>query len=135
VTDAPAHSLANASTAIQWDPHARVAFVRYTTGATLVAGDGPFLIDALASWIGADGAPFAVLADATGLRGTNAEYRATVNAFFREHRERASIAIFHAGPIIHVVVEMFRIATGMPIKTFDDEAAARAWLRTRGRAA
>jgi hypothetical protein len=120
------------STEIQWDPHSRVAFVRYAAGATLTGADGPVLVDALTRWMGADGEPFAVLADGAGHRGTNAEYRANVCRFFRQHRHTACIALSNLGPVIHVVVEMFRVGTGIPLKSFNDEAAARSWLRTKG---
>ena len=76
-----------------------------------------------------------MLADAKGLRGTDAEYRASASGFFRKHRDTACIALINLGPVIHVVVEMFRIGTGIQLKTFPDEAAARAWLRTKGIAA
>jgi len=128
-------SVANASTEIRWDPGSRVASVRYTAGVTLTAPDGPFLVDALTGWVGTERQPFAVLADAAGLRGTNAEYRATASRFFRQHRDHACIAILNASPVVHVIVEMFRLATGIQLKSFADEADARAWLRTRGIAA
>ena len=123
------------STEITWDAKSRVARVRYTSGASLEGPDGPFLVDALTGWIGAAGEPFAVLADAKGLRGTSAEYRAGVSRFFRQHREHAFIALINLGPVIHVVVEMFRIGTGIQLKTLADEAAACCWLRTKGIAA
>jgi hypothetical protein len=123
------------STEIHWDPDARIASVRYAAGASLAGPDGPFLVDALTRWIGATGEPFAVLADGAGLRGTNAEYRANVSRFFRQHRQAARIALINLGPVIHVVVEMFRVGTGVQLKTFADEAAARSWLRTKGIAA
>ena len=123
------------STEITWHAQSRIALVRYTSGASLTGPDGPFLVDALAGWIGAAGVPFAVLADAKGLRGTNAEYRAKVSGFFRQHRDHAFIALINAGPVIHVVVEMFRVGTGIQLKTFSDEAAARSWLRSKGIAA
>lgn len=56
------------STEITWDSRSRVAVVRYAPGASLAGPDGPFLIDALTGWIGADGEPFAVLADAMSAR-------------------------------------------------------------------
>ena len=124
-----------ASTAITWQPSARVAFVRYADGATLTAPDGSFLVDALTGWIGMARKPFAVLADAKGLRGTDAPYRALVSRFFRQHRDTAFIALINMGPVIHIIVEMFRIGTGIQLKTFADEAAARAWLRNKGLAA
>jgi hypothetical protein len=132
----PNHStVTSPSTEITWDSRSRVAFVRYAFGVSLTGPDGPFLVDALASWIGATGEPFAVLADAKGLRGTNAEYRASASRFFRQHRDHAFIALINLGPVIHVVVEMFRVGTGIQLKTFPDEAAARSWLRTKAIAA
>jgi hypothetical protein len=123
------------STRIVWDAPSRIAFVRYSRDAVLTNKDGTFLVDALLGWIGPDGEPFAVLADAEGLGGTDAEYRATASRFFRQHRDRVFIALFNVGPVIHVVVEMFRVGTGIPLKTFPGEAAARSWLRTKGIAA
>jgi hypothetical protein len=104
-------------------------------GAVLTDKDGTFLVDALAGWIGAAGEPFAVLADGGGLGGTDAEYRAKASGFFRQHRDHAFIALINLGPVIHVVVEMFRVGTRIQLKTFPDEAAARSWLRTKGIAA
>lgn len=124
-------TITSPSTEITWQPEARVASVRYTTGAYLTAGDGDFLVDALVGWIGKASEPFGVLADASGLGGTNADYRAKASAFFREQRHAASIALFNMGPAIRVLTEMFRIGTGVPLKAFADEEAARTWLRQR----
>jgi hypothetical protein len=123
------------STTVRWDAHSRVALVRYAAGADLTGVDGPVLVDALTGWIGANHEPFAVLADGAGLHGTNAEYRASVSRFFRQHRDSAFIALVNLGPVIHVVVEMFRVGTGIQLKAFAGEAAARSWLRTKGIAA
>jgi hypothetical protein len=123
------------STTITWDRASRVAFVRYAAGITLTQEDGAFLVDALTPRIGRVSEPFGVLADAAGLRGTDAAYRAMVSSFFRQHRDVAFIALINAGPVIHVVVEMFRVGTGIQLKTFGSEAAARVWLRTKGIAA
>ena len=120
---------------ISWHAMSRVAYVRYSQGAVLTSKDGTFLVEALTGWVGGDREPFAVLADAAGLGGTNGEYRAKASRFFRQHRERAFIALINLGPVIHVVVEMFRVGTGIQLKTFADEAAARSWLRTKGIAA
>jgi hypothetical protein len=129
------NTVTNDSTSITWHPGSRVASVRYTAGASLVAVDGALLVDALTGWIGADGASFAVLADAAGLAGTDGEYRAKAHAFFRQHRDTSYIALTNLGPVIHIVVEMFRVGTGIQLKTFAGEDAARAWLRTKGIAA
>jgi hypothetical protein len=123
------------STQIRWDATSRVAFVHYSPGAVLKSSDGTFLAETLTGWIARDREPFGVLADADALGGTDAEYRAKASRFFREHRGRAFIALIHVGPLIHIVVEMFRVGTGIPLKTFPDEITARAWLRTKGIAA
>jgi hypothetical protein len=123
------------STEITWDPGSRVALVRYADGAMLTGADGPILVDALTRWIGMSCEPFAVLADGAGLRGTNAEYRASASRFFRQRRDTGFIALINLGPVIHIVVEMFRVGTGIQLKTFADESAARSWLRTKGIAA
>jgi len=115
-----------------WRPASRIAAVRYTQGTNLNVVDGAFLVDSLTGWIGESAEPFAVLADAAGLHGTDAAYRAKASAFFREHKDEAFIALINLGPVIHIVVEMFRIGTGIQLKTFTDEAAAHAWLRTKG---
>lgn len=125
-------TLSNAASTLSWDPHSRIAYVRYTAGAKLVEADGVFLAECLARWIGTEGRPFAILADAHGLDGTDGAYRARASKFFKQHRDRAVIALVNVGPIIHIVVEMFRIGTGIQLKTFPTEAAAREWLRGQG---
>src|SRR5580692_11013127 len=64
------------STEITWHVPSRVAFVRYSPGVVLTSKDARFLTDALMGWAGPGGEPFAVLADAAGLGGTDGEYRA-----------------------------------------------------------
>jgi hypothetical protein len=123
------------STELTWSSHERVAGVRYTAGAILTRADGDFLVATLADWIGSAGEPFAVLADAAGLSGTDAEYRAQASSFFRRHQHTAFIALTNLGPVIHVVVELFRIGTGIQLKTFANEHDARSWLRKKGIAA
>jgi hypothetical protein len=135
MTTANGNTVASASTEIAWHAPSRVAMVRYAPGTNLTSTDGEFLVDALARWVSDNGEPFAVLADGTGLRGTNAAYRAKASHFFRRHRATAFIALINLGPVIHVVVEMFRVGTGIQLKTFAAEAAARTWLRTKGIAA
>lgn len=135
MTAASGDAVFSDTTEIRWDATSRLASVRYKEGASLSAPDGPFLVDALAGWIGTEGKSFGVLADAKGLRGTSAEYRASASRFFRKHRDTACIALINLGPVIHVVVEMFRVGTGIQLKTFADETTARAWLRSKGIAA
>jgi hypothetical protein len=125
-------TMTSPSTEITWSPDERLATVRYTPGITLTGKDSHFLAYALTSWIGMKGEPFGVFADAAGLQGTDAAYRAKTSAFFAQHRDTAYIALINLGPVIHVVVELFRVGTGIQLKTFASEDAARAWLRSRG---
>jgi hypothetical protein len=102
----------SASTEITWHAPSRVAFVRYSAGVVLTIRDARILVDALTGWVGAGGEPFAVLADGARLGGTDGEYRAEASRFFRQHRDHAFIALINLGPMMHVVVEMFRVGTG-----------------------
>jgi hypothetical protein len=120
------------TTEIAWSPEERLARVRYTTGTNLTGEDGDFLVEALNGWIGSKGEPFGVYADAAGLRGTDAKYRARASEFFRQHRDTAFVALINLGPVIHVVVELFRVGTGIQLKTFVSEPAARSWLAAKG---
>jgi hypothetical protein len=124
--------VANESMEITWDAGARLAVVRYARGSNLTGRDGVVMVEALKDWIGPDPKLFGVLADAGGLGGTDAEYRTTAGDFFRQHRDVACIALFNMGPAIRILTEMFRLGTGVQLKAFADEPAARAWLRTRG---
>jgi hypothetical protein len=128
-------TVTNGSMEIRWDLPSRIAFVRYVPGAVLTAADGAVLVDALSVWIGTTGEAFAVLADGKGLGGTSAPYRAHVSRFFRQHRDTARIALINLGPVIRIVVDMFRLGTGVQLKSFGDEIAARSWLRMEGIAA
>ena len=120
---------------IRWDPRSRIAAVLYAPDSNLTAEDGDILVDALTGWIGTQGERFAVLADGTGLRSTSAPYRAKASRFFRVHRDTACIALVNLGPVIQIVVEMFRVGTGIQLKAFASEAAARSWLAAKGIAA
>ncbi len=126
--------VSNAASSATWHPKSRLASVSYSAGATLTASDGTMLINALTGWIGDAKQPFGVLADAKGLGGTDGDYRAQVGDYFKQHKE-AYIALINMGPVIRVVVEMFRIGTGVSLKAFATEAQARAWLQSVGIAA
>jgi hypothetical protein len=128
-------SIATDTMELVWCPESRLALVRYAPDVTLTRSDGVVLVDALTGWIAGSSAPFGVLANASGVSATDAEYRAKASQFFWQHRDDAFIALFNVSPVIRVVVEMFRVGTGVPLKTFPDERAARAWLRGEGIAA
>ena len=117
---------------IAWHSESRVASIRYAPDTNLTGKEARVLIDALGGWIGDAPEPFAILADATGVRGADAEYRAMTTAFYRQHRERIYIALMNIGPLIRVLAELFRVGSGLPVKAFAGEAEARLWLRSNG---
>ena len=123
-------TVARGSVEIEWCAQSRVAIVRYAPDTSLTAPDGKFLVDSLNGWIGSEGEPLAVLAFAGEVRDTDAGYRAIASGFFRQHRATVRLALVDAGAIVTVVSEMFRVATGIQLKGFKDEGAARAWLAT-----
>jgi hypothetical protein len=117
---------------IMWHPESRLAVVRYAPDTNLVGEDGRVLVDALAGWIGTEHKRFGVLADAKGVCGTDAEYRSKMGAFFKLNRKTAFVALTNMGAVIRIITEMLRIGTGMQLKAFADDSAARAWLRGKG---
>lgn len=118
-----------------WDPESRLAVIRFERETRATGKDAAVLVDALRRWIGTEGRPFGLLGDGGRLAGLDAEYRSLWGRFFRDHREDSRIAFFNMGPIIRIAAEMFRIGTGVRMKAFADEDAARSWLREKGIAA
>jgi hypothetical protein len=120
---------------INWHPGSRLAVIHYAPDTRLVGEDGTVLVDSLTRWIGGEGKPFGVLADAAGVRGTNAEYRSVMGVFFKDHRDSAYVALTNMGSVVRIVTEMLRIGTGVQLKAFANESKARAWLGSHGIAA
>ena len=118
------------SAEIQWCAKERIAVIRYAENANLTAPDGRFLADSLQGWIGDEREPFSVLSFSREIRGTDAAYRTIASAFFRKHRDTVHLALMDASFVLTVVSEMFRVGSGIPLKTFSDETAARVWLAT-----
>lgn len=118
-----------------WDPNPRLAVLRFHRETRATGEDARVLVDAMTRWVGTDGGPFGLLGDGERLASLDAEYRSVWGGFLRLHRDEAFTAFFNMGPVIRVAAEMFRLGTGVQLKVFADEAAARAWLRQRGIAA
>ena len=117
---------------MSWDPDARLAVIRFERETRPTGHDARVLVDAMTRWIGADDGPFALLGDGGKLAGLDAEYRAVWGRFFRQHRKRCWIAFFHMNAFVRIAADMFRIGTGVRMKAFGEEQAARAWLREKG---
>jgi hypothetical protein len=130
-----ADEITSESLALVWHSESRLAVLRFLTDTQLTGKHGKVLVDALTGWIGTTTTPFALLADAKGVHSADADYRTTTGVFFRQHRDAAYVALINLGPLIRFVAEMFRIGTGLQMKAFADEEAARSWLRSKGIAA
>ncbi len=120
---------------ISWSPARRLAIARFAPGIGLKAEEGTLLVESLEGWVGADGKPFGLLAETRGVTGADANYRSITRPFFEAHRDSAFVAVTHLGGVLGVIAEMFRVATGLQLKSFANDADARAWLRSRGVAA
>jgi hypothetical protein len=130
-----AHTSVSDSMQFVLHPESRLVEVCFAPHTTLTGQHGAAMVDALKSVMGREGELFALFADAKGVVKTDADYRAVTGGFFGQHRDAARIALINLGPIIRIVAEMFRVGIRLKMRTFDDEAAARAWLRTQGIAA
>jgi len=115
---------------LTWDKSTRLAAFRQADHVTRAHARA--LVDELTRCIGTDDEPFGLLIDATDVTSTEVGWRSTWAEFFRLHRACCVLAIFGATAIIRVVIDAFRIATGMRMKAFSAEGEARSWLRTMG---
>ncbi len=120
------------SIAIAVRPESRLVEISFTPNTTLTGQHGTAIVEALESVTGDVRATFGLFADAAGVVGTDADYRAVTGGFFSRHRATARIALINLHPIIRIVAEMFRVGIRLQMRTFDDEEAARAWLRKEG---
>ncbi len=121
-----------ASTVMKWDAATRMVYASFVPGSRLGEADANAIAEAFTRWIGADNDKFGVLIDAEGLAGSDGAFRARCNAYFKQHKERAMMAVIHVGPIVAVLTELFRIGSGLQLKTLSSETTARAWLRSKG---
>jgi hypothetical protein len=120
------------SIVITWDAQRRLAVLSYEAPVSATGKDGRPLLEALTRWVGDEGKPFYLLNDCGPLIQMDTEYRAGWWAFYRPHRDRAWCALYNLSPVIRIVAEMFRVATGLRIGIFRTEAEARSWLLEKG---
>jgi hypothetical protein len=126
------HATTSDSMKVAVSAGSRLVTVRFAPNTALTGAHGATMVDALKTVVGARAGRFGLLADARGVTGTDAEYRAVTGDFFREHRDDARVALTNLAPVVRILAEMFRVGIGLQLKTFPDEAAARAWLQTQG---
>lgn len=104
---------------------------RFAQGTTLTRAHAEAVIEA-ASRVASATEPFGVLVDASGVSEVDAEYRTTVGAFYRGHRDMLRLCIVKLRPELAILVDMLRVASQLQVERFDDEASARAWLSANG---
>lgn len=115
-----------------WDPEARLAVIRFERETHGSGRDAQVLVTAFEAWIGAESQPFGLLGDGGKLSSMDADFRAVWSNFLRRHRDDCYVAFFNQGPVVRISAEMFRIGTGLRLKSFAREEQARAWLREMG---
>lgn len=127
--------LKTATLDMTWDAEARVCVARVTRGANLGREDAEALVGFVDRCSIGSPARFAVIADGGGGHQTDRAYRAVLSRYFRKRIEVAYVAFCGLNPVLSVIVEMLRLATGMKLRVFSSEVDARAWLRDQGFAA
>jgi hypothetical protein len=115
-----------------WDPEARVAHIWFTAPTEGTGEDAKALVNVLQGWVGEERKPFALMGDGGKLGKLDAAYRKTWADFLKDHKKEALVAFYNQNPFIRVSAEMFRIGTGLNLKSFAKEEEARAWLRKAG---
>lgn len=112
-----------------WDPEARLAVIRFERDTHGSGRDAQVLVPALEAWIGAESEPFGLLGDGGRLSSMDGDFRAAWSTFLRRHREDCYVAFFNQSAVVRISAEMFRLGTGLHLKSFALEEQARAWLR------
>ncbi|HEY3666818.1 MAG TPA: hypothetical protein VGL19_12485 [Polyangiaceae bacterium] len=120
------------SISISWYAECRLAVLCYEAPVSATGKDLRPLLEALTRWVGTEGQTFFLLNDCGPLISMDTEYRAGWRTFFRPHRDASWCALYNLSPVIQIVAEMFRVATGLHIGVFKTETAARSWLQQKG---
>jgi hypothetical protein len=118
--------LTTSSFVASWNPDRRFLDLLFST-PDVGGDDAEQLIRAVREWVGLE-QQFAVLVDCSVVRGVDSAYRRRSWEFLRFCRPRARIATYGAAPVLRVLIDMFRVGTGVELRSFPDTRAARAWL-------
>lgn len=115
-----------------WDPEARLAVIRFERDTHGSGRDAQVLVIALEAWVGADRKPFGLLGDGGNLSSMDGDFRAAWGSFLRQHRHDCYVSFFNQSAVVRISADMFRLGTGLHLKSFAHEEQARAWLREMG---
>lgn len=115
-----------------WDPQTRLAVIRFGRDTHAAGRDAQALVSALEGWVGEVSKPFGLLGDGGRLSSMDADFRALWSSFLRKHRNDCYVSFFNQNAIVRISAEMFRLGTGLRLKSFAREEEARSWLREMG---
>jgi hypothetical protein len=115
-----------------WDPQTRLAVIRFGRDTNATGRDAQVLVTSLEGWVAEENKPFGLLGDGGRLSGMDADFRAAWSRFLRQHRADCYVSFFNQNAIVRISAEMFRLGTGLRLKSFAREEDARAWLREMG---
>jgi hypothetical protein len=122
---------------LTWDPDVRLAVFRFLQQDTAATGkDAQAFLGAVDEWKQPPDAPWAMLVDCSQLSNVDAAWRSAFSAYFKNERQRASVAWFNANALVRTMVLMFvtamRLAGPFNGRAFATEEEARSWLRDLG---
>lgn len=115
-----------------WDPGTRLAVIHFERDMHATGSDAQVLVTALEGWTGEERRPFGLLGDGGRLSGMDGDFRAVWSRFLRQHRDHCYISFFNQSVVVRISADMFRLGTGLRLKSFAHEEEARTWLREMG---
>lgn len=121
-------ALTLAGATMAWDPGARLFLASYAPNARPSA---PHAIE-MQRWMDERAGPelpFDMIVDLEHADKAAIAWRYRWMSWFYANRDRMRVAIHHAAPLGPTVVSAFALSTRTQIRSFDTDAAARAWLR------
>lgn len=112
---------------VTWAPEARVVSFTYDDDRALTGEAADVIIPVVARWVG-DERPYGILVDASRTLEANEAWRRRWTAFHRSHARLVRIAIFKASPFIQGFLHLYSAWSGVALRCFPNEHAARQWL-------
>lgn len=111
-----------------WDEKSRILTIQYPPAETLDEALADEVVARVSSAAGPTADYVGVLVDLGKVPDASAGFRARVGDYFRANRTRTKIAVYNASPFMRTMTLLFSKGTGVPIRGFDEEKSARAWL-------
>lgn len=112
-----------------WEPRARLFRASYAPLARPRPEEAPVMQRWMDERAGPT-APFDMVVDLAHTDKLSIAWRYRWMSWFHARRKRLRVAIHHAGHIEPALISAFALSTRTEIRSFPDEDAALAWLRT-----